>query len=231
MTTRSDSGRCIVWLATPPADAASLVALLDPIERSRRERYRNPADRHRFTVGAVVLRRAVARHLSIADPAAVHVDRTCPDCGRPHGRPRIDRAGVHVSVSHSGHRVAVAVTAAGDVGVDVEQVRAGYEELLEAACAPEERPQVADAHDFARLWTRKEAVLKATGAGLRIAPSDVVVAGPRDEPSLLALAGATPPACRLHDLDVGPDHAGAVAVLTDAAVELEVRDAAELEPR
>jgi phosphopantetheinyl transferase len=42
--------------------------------------------------------------------------------GRHHGRPRLPGTGLHASISHSGATVAVAVSSAGAVGVDVQQV-------------------------------------------------------------------------------------------------------------
>ena len=48
-------------------------------------------------------------------------DRTCGQCGEPHGKPVIEGGGVEHSVAHSGDLVAVAVARA-PVGVDVEQL-------------------------------------------------------------------------------------------------------------
>ena len=218
--------RCVVWLAALPADTSRFDEL-DDTERQRRGRYRRLDDRNRFTIGAVLLRRAVADHLGDVEPRAITVDRTCPDCGRPHGRPQVE--GIHVSVAHSGGWVAVAVTDAAPVGVDVERTHDAWKELLATACAPEEHAAVRDGHDFARVWTRKEAVLKAMGTGLRRTPSDVVVSAAADPPMLRRLGDdGTPPPCRLHDLTIDDDHAGAVAVLTDAPVEVVAADATEL---
>jgi hypothetical protein len=50
----------------------------------------------------------------------VVVDRSCPSCGRHHGRPHLPGTGLDVSISHSGATVAVAVSNAGPVGVDAQ---------------------------------------------------------------------------------------------------------------
>ncbi|MST35367.1 4'-phosphopantetheinyl transferase superfamily protein, partial [Acidimicrobiaceae bacterium USS-CC1] len=55
------------------------------------------------------------------------------------------------------------------------------------------------------LWTRKEAYLKATGAGLSITPRSVEVAAPAGQPARIG-------AWAVHQLDAGPGVAAAVAV-------------------
>jgi 4'-phosphopantetheinyl transferase len=150
------------------------------------------------------------------EPAAVRLDRSCDRCGEPHGRPRLPGTGLHTSISHSGHVVAVGLTASGPVGVDVEAMRdRDYEPLLGRVCRPEERPQVASAADFYAYWTRKEAVLKAVGEGLRRPMNTVAVTPPGTAPALLALGDGTPPPCRLADVAAGPGYAGSVAVLSE----------------
>jgi len=75
--------------------------------------------------------------------------------------------GWHWSVSHDAHLVAGAVTR-GAVGVDLERAElrrvVDHESVLDSA----ERGILGpvDALAFARLWTAKEAVLKAAGVGL-----------------------------------------------------------------
>ena len=91
---------------------------------------------------------------------------TCRTCGGPHGRPvLLDGSGRHVSVSHAAGLVAVAVSSAGPVGVDVEHPDAtGFDGFAALALAPGE--QADDLAARARLWTAKEAVRKASGEGL-----------------------------------------------------------------
>ena len=188
------------------------------------------ADRDRFTLGAALLRLALAARLK-CDPAAVALDRTCPSCGEPHGRPRLlgprhweiraqleplspkaPRA-VDLSVAHSGEAVAIAISSAGPVGVDVERLREiDYVRLLADVCHRSERaPDAAAA--FLRLWTLKEAVLKAGGEGLATPMRCVAFEGVRvaHAPAHLAAAQCT-------EFIPAPGHVGAVAVLADTPV-------------
>jgi 4'-phosphopantetheinyl transferase len=68
------------------------------------------------------------------------------------------------SLTHSGELVGVAVHEHSSVGLDVEQHRpfAYLAQVAAAIRAPDEDPS----EDFFRMWTRKEALVKATGAGL-----------------------------------------------------------------
>jgi 4'-phosphopantetheinyl transferase len=192
--------------------------LLSATEEQRAARYRFAADRDRFVLATALLRLVVAERTG-AEALAVRLDRSCDRCGEPHGRPKLPGTDLHTSISHSGDVVGVALTASGPVGIDVEAVRdRDYAALVPRVCRPEERPHVTSAADFYAYWTRKEAVLKATGDGLRRSMDTVAVTPPGTGPALLALGDAEPPACQMADVPAGPGYAASVAVLADHPV-------------
>jgi 4'-phosphopantetheinyl transferase len=179
-----------VWWARSADARDRLIDLLDPAEQARYHEYDRPADRARFITAAALLRLAVGRQLRVR-PAEVPLDRSCERCGAPHGRPRIHSgAGAPVlSVSHSGDSVVVAVgTGIEAVGVDVELIDPALDvaELAGIALTGPEIRALAQlgAADrvsaFVRLWTRKEALLKALGVGLDQPPDQVNVVGPAE---------------------------------------------------
>ncbi len=174
------------------------------------ERLRRPADKQRLVVGNALLRLTIAQAAGCPVEAVV-LDRSCPDCDKPHGKPIVVGHDLHVSVSHSGDRVAVALTRIAEIGVDVEQIdpKVHAEELLQNILAPGEN--AADM-DFFTRWARKEAVLKATGHGLRRSMSKITL-GPQ------GLIGFDRP-CVLRDLKPGPDYRAALAILTDGPVDV-----------
>ncbi|AZK95517.1 MULTISPECIES: 4'-phosphopantetheinyl transferase family protein [Streptomyces] len=213
----------LVWygrVAELAEEALSHRHLLDAEESSRLDAFLRPKDRHAYAVAHVALRRLLGMHLGIA-PAAVAMERRpCSRCGGPHGRPAVPEDRVHFSLSHTSRttdgRVLIALARTA-VGVDVEVVP-GEQTVAEVSrqLHPHERTELDALHPadrplaFARCWTRKESVLKATGAGLGEGVSGIHVgAGPVPQQRPM---GAELP-CALTDLPAGPGYAAAVAVL------------------
>lgn len=183
--------------------------LLDDHERDRLARFRREVDAARYLAAHALVRLAIAPD----DPAAAAFDRTCR-CGQPHGKPRLIGDGPAFSLTHAGDLVGVAVHD-GPVGVDVEQVRPLSELAAMAAhtCSPTEAAPGPEA--FFRLWTRKEAVLKATGDGLSTPMSDLTVG-----PAGVEHWAAAPGPIWLVDLTPAPGHPAAVAGLGTTAPEI-----------
>ena len=91
------------------------------------------------------------------------------------GRPSLDTdaPAVDFNVTHSADLLLIAVTARPIVGIDVELVRSAMDHrgIGTRFFSQREQADLATAGDvpeaFFRCWTRKEAVLKARGTGLR----------------------------------------------------------------
>jgi 4'-phosphopantetheinyl transferase len=219
-----------VWWSPALEPYPAILALLDDAEQARHLRLRRPEDRARHATAHALLRLVLGRLLD-RRPAQLRFERTCPQCGEPHGKPRVIGDGPEFSLTHSGGIVGVAVAEV-PVGVDVEDI-AGYRSdpaLEEETLAPEERKALHEVGiaerpaTFLQLWTRKEAVLKATGTGLAVPLRDVVVV-PIGEPGA-PLPGS--PSLRLWNLAPGTGFVGALAA--ESATDLTVRqqDAEEL---
>ena len=161
---------CRVFWASPvdPESAARLVRLLDAHERERLTRFHRAADRARYLAAHALTRLVLGDALSTPADRLVF-DRTCR-CGQQHGKPTLREPGAPgFSFTHSGGFVGVAV-APGAVGLDVEELRPlpdldGMVRHVFSA-AEREAGTVRDEVGFFSVWTRKEAVLKATGDGL-----------------------------------------------------------------
>ena len=82
-------------------------------------------------------------------------------------KPRWPRQDCDFNLSHSGSLVACALTKTGRVGVDIEVIRpVQAAALLRRILSPrEDTPAQTDDQTFFRLWTQKEAVIKAEGNG------------------------------------------------------------------
>jgi 4'-phosphopantetheinyl transferase len=154
-----------------PSDLADL----DRGERSRAEAFMFPADRHRYQVAHVMLRRVLASYTG-TPPGQLPLGRQqCPRCGAA-GKPVLlpgpgaDTA-PSFSLAHSGDMVIVAV-AGSPVGVDVERDAAGCVCSLAGALHPADAAWLAalgepERHEaIITCWVRAEAVLKCTGQGI-----------------------------------------------------------------
>jgi 4'-phosphopantetheinyl transferase len=182
MTSASrQAGAAEVWwfdireVTLGPADLADL----DPRETARAAAFVFPADRHRYQVAHVMLRRVLAGRLGAAPGSLAFARLRCPACGGPSGRPVLAGlppaetagSGLSFSLAHSGDAVAVAV-ARGPVGIDVERASAGCVCSLASAMHPEDAalaealPEPDRHAAIIRWWVRMEAVLKRAGTGI-----------------------------------------------------------------
>ncbi|MEP7054476.1 MAG: 4'-phosphopantetheinyl transferase superfamily protein [Actinomycetota bacterium] len=162
---------------------------LDEVERARRFRF--DVHRRRYVAGRAAVRRTLASVVA-ADPSELVFDYG------EHGRP--DLAGhplISFNLSNSESVGLLVVSAAGRVGVDVEVVRPDFADLRVADrfFAPGEirrlraLPMAERDHAFFRCWTRKEALLKAHGAGLTLPLREFEVSFEPGQPAVLIDGG------------------------------------------
>lgn len=211
-----------VWRIDLPQSAeceAQLRTTLSPDEQARADRFRFERDRRRYIVGRGALRSILGRYLG------------CP----PHriafeyearGKPRLaaqHASALQFNVSHS-HELAVCAVTQQAVGVDVEYAGRVVTEVKRLAlrffsinenavfgALPVEAQRAA----FFRCWTRKEAFIKTSGAGLSypLDRFDVTLA-PDQPPAFLSIDGDVSAAQRwsLYHLEPAADYVGAVAI-------------------
>jgi 4'-phosphopantetheinyl transferase len=145
-------------------------------------RYRHPDDAAAFLASRALLRLLAAQLLGVpaAEAAGLEVARFCRSCGgTDHGKPRM--AGLEVSLSRTRTLVLAAAGPAGirlgaDVEILPEDIFDGFDGMV---LSPAERRRAgrgrarrgrAGTEERMRLWTAKEAALKASGHGLAVEP-------------------------------------------------------------
>ncbi|MGG7510549.1 4'-phosphopantetheinyl transferase family protein [Plantibacter sp. YIM 135249] len=192
-------------------------------------RLASTSDRRRFLLGRALLRATAAELLGV-EPAAVRISAACPDCGREHGKPEAtteDGRRVHLSLSHSPVATAATASLDGAVGIDVEQLDAsrfaGVEDVALSAAEREDwltLPEEDRIGALAHFWTRKEAVVKALGPGLRLDPATIEVTTPGrdgDEPRVLRVPGVDAATITLQDIGLAEGLAVSIAVVAPLA--------------
>ncbi|MEM7305281.1 MAG: 4'-phosphopantetheinyl transferase superfamily protein [Planctomycetota bacterium] len=207
-----------------PSCAEEARAGLSSEERAKADRFHFERDRLLYSVAHAALRRVLAPYAGCAPhELRFEIDE--------HGRPFLTPRGeLHFSLSHSGDRALVAVARVQRVGVDVEVFRAlqDLDRLAERNYTPAELAELAPLEDdarvraFFRVWTRKEAYVKALGRGLShpLAAFDVSAG---EEARFGAFRdGSERERWTLLDLPLDGERAGALAVeLPDPAVRRE----------
>ncbi|MGN6642334.1 MAG: 4'-phosphopantetheinyl transferase family protein [Verrucomicrobiota bacterium] len=194
-----------VWAAPLNVSPATLAEFFDTLstnEKERAGRFKFEQHRSRYIAGRGWLRAALGHYLQTS-PAELNFHYSVH--GKPELTPNSAGGPLHFNLAHSGDVALLGVTRIGPVGVDVEAIRevkdvadlvarffSERENHLFQQLAMEQRPAA-----FFNLWTRKEALLKATGEGIVGGLNRVEVSFLADEPArLLALAGDVEQAAR-----------------------------------
>lgn len=159
-------------------------------EQERAARFVLQRDRIRFVVGRGVLRFVLARYTGW--PATM-VPLTLGPAGKP--RLPVDEAGAATcfNVSHSDGLVVCAVARDREIGIDIEALRpsTSYREIAEHSFSPVELaewralPPEHLLEGFFMCWTRKEAYVKAVGAGLSLSLRSFAVSLTPGRPAVL----------------------------------------------
>src|SRR5436190_14319682 len=180
----------LLWLPAPaqlslrPAEAHVLAFALDQVsdldqarsllsreEKGRAARFHFEAHRTRFIAGRAWLRTVLGNYLGVK-PARIVFSYSAN--GKPELAELGANSGLKFNLAHSENLALLAVTTEAEIGVDVECVHPVPEaaDLVSRFFSPREAelfenlPDEKRADAFFNLWTRKEALLKATGEGI-----------------------------------------------------------------
>lgn len=196
--------------------AGPFAELLDGAERERWERFKFPVDQDRFVLAHGLLRTLLGKALNIP-PRAVAFERG------PYGKPFIRNSTFGFNLSDTKDAVAIAIGNIGEIGLDLETTERTVDHVAvgEHYFTTEEQAAIATAPDgkrrFLEFWTRKEAVLKASGVGimddLRVLRVDEAVN--RMTIHHEAFVAYAAPAYHVNTWHIGPTHILSLAATLD----------------
>ncbi len=215
-STLAPDPRVGLWTIRLDAPAAGAPETLSPDELERAARFHFEIHRQRFIASRGALRLILGTCLG-TDPAALAFHYTAT------GKPFLAGSPVRFNVSHSAGNALIAVAHGREVGIDLEETHpkedllalaerffASSERAAVASAAPSDRPSI-----FYRIWTRKEAYIKACGEGLSLAlDSFAVPVVPDTDTALVASARGPAELARwqLHAIPSPPGFAAALVI-------------------
>lgn len=167
-------GHAHVWswsLDMPLTRLERMQCFLSAEERDRADRFVFPEIRDHFIAGRGYLRVILGRYLN-RSPESLRF--TTGKAGKPRLVQAANSDPITFNLAHAGGVAFLAVAYGIDIGVDIEPLvlPEEAESLVEQFFSPNEAgefrflPDECRAEAFINLWTRKEALLKATGEGI-----------------------------------------------------------------
>ena len=164
---RSEAIVFLAWVP-PVREVAILGGLLSDAERERSRRFAFEKDASLFITAHALLRYALWCATAVADWQFSVNPFGKPELSPPFGSPRL-----RFNLSHSNTLAACAICRGYDIGVDIEAVDDGlaYDDVAAHVFTAHERAQLAScpaasrSTAFLRMWTLKEALMKACGSG------------------------------------------------------------------
>jgi 4'-phosphopantetheinyl transferase len=160
-------GQIHVW-RIPVNDSIAMPAMLSRDEIARAERLKKKHDQRRYLLARSVLRALLSNH---AQNPAEQLQFQYGAYGKPYVDP--NRCDVQFNVSHSSDLILIALTKSASVGVDVERIEPDTDvaSLSKRFFTEAEQLQLSgvsqsqQGEEFFKIWTKKEAYLKARGTG------------------------------------------------------------------
>ncbi len=208
---------------------ASHTKILDRSEMDRAQRFRYPRDARRWSLARAALRNVLSEYTQIP-PRDIRFDLEA------NGKPRFASppAEIHFNLSHSQDMALIGVTTLAPLGVDIERLREipdaeAIAKRFFTAGEVEAYRALPDEHrvrGFMNCWTRKESIIKATGAGLSMPLDSFEVSlDPRQPARLLKSPPQVGDRCfwSLQHVEAAPHYVGAIAVCCAMAPRIMLR--------
>ncbi|MHB1221460.1 MAG: 4'-phosphopantetheinyl transferase family protein [Gammaproteobacteria bacterium] len=160
-----------IWsecLSVSPKQERSLRALLSEDECERADRFRFATHKQRFITARATLRKILGTYLGV-NPKEISFAYT------EYNKPYLltPKTSLTFNVSHSNNIAVYVISSEASVGIDIEKTQSTYNpDLAKRFFSVEENAALSELTaeeqitEFYRLWSRKEALVKASGKGL-----------------------------------------------------------------
>jgi 4'-phosphopantetheinyl transferase len=161
-----------IWfghLAEAAENRSNLLACLSEAEQQKSETFKLLDMRRRYIAVRALVRKTLAPYLAV-EPVQVQF------LVGEHGKPHLAGNELHFNISHTADELLIAVSNMQDIGVDIELIKprtnldavaercfSAAEYAVWQALDKDQQPQA-----FYRLWTKKEAFVKAVGRGIAL---------------------------------------------------------------
>ncbi|OPH56183.1 hypothetical protein BC351_28865 [Paenibacillus ferrarius] len=175
----------IYWVKIPngllSTEIQDRLDLLDAEERATYSRYKVDFKKIEFLVGRCLAKMALGQFLHV-QPGNISFSKN------EYGKLFLKNSPkpLYFNLSHTDEMVVCALSANDEMGIDVEKTLDDRFEVMKHVYVPDEiewvnaqRDKNAKLHAFYKLWTRKEAVMKAVGKGFSLPPLSFTI--PFDE--------------------------------------------------
>jgi 4'-phosphopantetheinyl transferase len=203
-----------LWVAdlAQPATPQSLASLSSE-ELAKAATFRFAPDSQRYLHARAALRLLLGRYTGVA-PAELRFGKGAFD--KPELLPPVRCA---FNVSHTGDRALIVIADDIELGVDIEMLREmpDLPELAKATLTEPESvvlqqltPHLRSAA-FLRMWTRKEACLKAVGCGLAVSPNEFDVGWAATQTPIVVPGAGQDKHVHVHSIDTEPGYLAAWA--------------------
>lgn len=216
----------VVGLDIGESTLARCRAMLSEDETKRASRFVFPRVANRWIIARARLRETLSYYCG-TPPRKILIAE------EERGKPVLARwssdPGIHFNLSHSSDAAVIAISRLAPIGVDIELVRpiGDWKAVARRTFSPRENadlfglPEALRMQAFYRCWTRKEAIIKATGEGMsaRLDSFDVSCV-PGDLPKVLAdnSEDGRYANFQLRHFGVGDRYVGAVAMQESGSV-------------
>ena len=221
-----DKHQVHIWRANldlPTAEVDHLTTFLSTDELHRASKFRFPEHKRRFIVARGILRELLSHYLDIS-PESVQFNYS--DRGKPQLLKPSTECPLQFNISHSQEYALFGFTTSNLIGVDIEYLREMPDsvKIAQRFFSPREFDLIKNlaikeqSQGFFKLWTAKEAYLKAIGTGLSGSLAGVEIDFAEDSSSnlLLTINGDTMARNNwcIYSCLPATNYAGAIAVET-----------------